>query len=248
MVEAACRLQQGFASKKKLSTPTQLHVANACLICPSNYCACLDDTDIFRTEMLLIASLIQEAISQHSHSCLATAIAADIPAVCSYGTLLMDFNVCSRAKLRPVASAALPWSVMCPSSSGTCSPIRYLLDYQSQQIPIPKFWSLFQDPGPHPKALFPIPYPWSPSRNFDCQTKALLTTSKPCFPSHIPGPHTLDCHPKLWSPYQSSTSHLIFLIPILKPWFPTQSPDPHSTLPVPTLDLWSLSLSLHTQD
>lgn len=49
-----------FSSRKK--KPTQLHIENACLICPSNYRARLDDTDTSSSEMLLIASLIQETM------------------------------------------------------------------------------------------------------------------------------------------------------------------------------------------
>lgn len=232
-------MQQGFASKKKKkksSPPTQLHVANACLICPSNYCAWLDDTDIFRTEMLLIASLIQEAISQHSHSCLATAAATDIPAACSYGTLLMDVSVCSRAKVRPVG-------ICCPSLAGYVPQlIRYLSSHQVSA-------GLSVTTDPPPQVLVSIPGSWSPSQSPGPHPITLIANPKPCLSPQSPASHPISLVPilKPQSPSQSSTSHLTFLVPILKPWFPPQSPDPHSTLPVPTLDLWSLSLSLRTQ-
>lgn len=181
--------------KKKKATPTQLHVANACLICPSNYCAWLDDTDIFRTEMLLIASLIQEAISQHSHSCLATDAAADIPAACSYGIQFADGWPCL---LKGQTEAS--WDLL-PFPGLLCVPA-----HQEPVLPSGICWTIshtsspYLSPGSHSRVLVPIPKPWSPPHNFGCHPKALLTTPKPRFPSHSPGPHPLVAIPKLRSP------------------------------------------------
>lgn len=146
------------ALQAKKKPPTQLHIANACLICPSNYCAWLDDTDIFGTEMLLIASLIQEVISQHSHSCLATAAAADILAACSYGTQFADGCQCLLK-----GQTAASWDLL-PFHGWLCAPA-----HQEPVLPSVICWIITQNrspypsPGFHSRVLVSIPKPWSPS-------------------------------------------------------------------------------------